>query len=342
MRWIEAGWAVALGLKLIGNLRWLARSVDVMPLIPGPIMRFAKIALLGLLVLHCSMAFGQNSHQWSSISYPKLPTEFASGVASPTIRCAEDGIQFSLAFSWSKDDEKKDAFKRPNGSDIKLRLHYNDKKIVEPRDSTFDGELMTFGRRGYSSGSFSCTFPWSANEMLAGWLQVTTGNKDYWLEIPYGFTRNPSTRILPTSRDGAPKFPPALRPFPEQSHIVNWKHVHYDLGEIQNAWRLSLLHANPFDAKSEVVLYRDDSAVGKSMFLWDLHDPKTKLSIKHENGFNLTSRAMSIRLHDDGMRRSDSFEFNRNPGNDTLRDWGTMAIEVGDKKWKTTCGKPKG
>jgi len=275
--------------------------------------------VVALLALSCSMAVGQEPHKWRSISYPKLATEFASGTTAPTIRCSENGIQLSLAFSWSDEDAKKETFKRPNGSEIKLRMHYTDKKIVKPGDSTFDGELLTFGRRGYSSGSFSCTFPWSQNAMLEGWLQVSTGDTEYWLEIPYGFTRDPKLEKLPVAKTGPPNLPLALKPFPEQSYIVNWKHVNYDIGEIQNGWRLS-----------------DDSAVGKSMFLWDIHEPKTKLSIEHENGFNLTSRIMSLRLHDDGMRRSDSFEFNRNPGNDNLRDWGTMVIEVGDKKWKTT------
>ena len=293
------------------------------------------LIFVALVALSCSMVIGQEPHKWRSISYPNLPTEFASGTAEPTIRRSEHGIQLSLAFSWSDEDAKKETFKRPNGSEIKLRMHYADKKIVEPSNSTFDGELLTFGRRGYSSGAFSCTFPWSENEMLEGWLQISTGDTEYWLEIPYGFTRDPKLKKLPTAKTGPPKLPPALKPFPEKSYIVNWKHVNYDLGDIQNSWRLSLQHANPFDANSEVVLYRDDSAVGKSMFLWDIHEPKTKLSIKHENGFNLKSRVMSLRLHDDGMRRSDSFEFNRNPGNDNLRDWGTMVIEVGDKKWTT-------
>ena len=305
-----------------------------MSLMRGAIMRINFI-VVALLALSCSMAVGQGSHEWRSISYPDLPTQFASGTSAPTIRCSDDGIQFSLAFSWSDDDAKEDSFKLPNGSEIKLQLHYTNEKIVEPSNSTFDGELMTFGRRGYSSGSFTCTFPWSENEMLEGWLHVSTSGREYWLEIPYGFTRDPKIEKLPTAKTGPPELPAALKPFPEKSHIVNWKHVNYNLGEIQNGWRLSLQHANPFDANSEIILYRDDSAVGKSMFLWDIHEPKTRLSIKHENGFNLTSRIMKLRLHDDGMRRSDSFEFNRNPGNDSLRDWGTMVIEVGEKSWTT-------
>ncbi len=41
---------------------------------------------------------------------------------------------------------------------------------------------------------------------------------------------------------------------------------------------------------------------------------------------------MNLRLHDDGMRRSDSFDFNRNPGERELRDWGTMIISIDGKE----------
>jgi hypothetical protein len=114
---------------------------------------------------------------------------------------------------------------------------------------------------------------------------------------------------------------------------VPWLHAHYNLGRIQNEWALSVNLANPFDVEAEIVLYRDDSQVGKSMFLWELHSPRTAVAIKQPGARVLESRGMSIRLHEDGLRRSDYFKFNRNPG-DEERCWGTVIVKVDDKTYE--------
>ena len=298
-------------------------------------MRITSI-IIAFFFLACSTAIGQNLHNWDAIRYPNLPTHFGSGTASAKIRHSEDGIRFIMGFSWSNDDAKKANFEHPNGSEIELALHYADNSIVGPSTSTFDGKLKALNERGVSYGRFSCTFPWGENEMVEAWLRVSAAGRDYWFQIPYGFTRDPKLEKLPTAKTGPPELPPALKGLSENSQIVNWKYVFYNLGEIQNGWRLSLQHANPFDANSEIILYRDDSAEGKSRFLWDIHEPKTTLSIKHENGLIRKSHLRCIRLHDDGYRRSDSFQFGREVRDEFLRGWGTMVIEVGEKRWTTT------
>ena len=45
---------------------------------------------------------------------------------------------------------------------------------------------------------------------------------------------------------------------------------------------------------------------------------------------------MGIRLHDDGMRRSDSFSFNRNPSKMDQRTSGLMTIKVDDREYSFT------
>jgi hypothetical protein len=117
---------------------------------------------------------------------------------------------------------------------------------------------------------------------------------------------------------------------------VPWLHVDYDLGKIQNDWRLSLKLANPFDARGEAILYREDSQVGKSMFLWKLDTPKTAMEIKMAGGRVLAAHGMGIRLHEDGMRRSDDYSFNRYPYPEEGRDWGQVVIKVDDKTHECT------
>ena len=124
-----------------------------------------------------------------------------------------------------------------------------------------------------------------------------------------------------------------MKELPKEDVLVPWLWVNYDVGEIQNEWRLSAQMANPFDAKAELILYRDPIGLGKSMFMWDLKSPTTAVVFQIPGGV-LKSMAMSVRLHQDGMRRSDIFQFNRNPSNENKRLWGTALVHVDDKEYK--------
>jgi hypothetical protein len=174
--------------------------------------------------------------------------------------------------------------------------------------------------------SYIYSFPWGRNVLEGGWLEVNISGQTYWLEVPYGFTRNP-VDPLPTGGQGhgKPSLIPAMRTLGTGDRIVHWSCVHYPLGVIQNGWQLDLQLSNPGDARAEVILYREDSEVGKSMFLWDLHSPRTTFAIQRP-GRILESTCMGIRLHEDGMRRSDSFWVNRDAAE--TRCWGTAIIKV--------------
>ena len=293
------------------------------------------VLMLAFTLAVASTVQSQETHRWDSISYPELPTQFGDGTARPVIRNTEDGLQLSLSFGWTDEQAAADGFSLPDGTQIKLALHHPDGNATLPLDSSFNRGLITTGGRGYSSGAFQCRFPWQSNRMTEAWLEINMPQHSFWLELPYGFTRNPHSKKLPTARTGRPQ---ALAKDATSDNVsmIQWQHVVYDVGEIQDDWRLTLKQANPFDASSELVLHRNDTEVGKSMFLWDLHSPRTKVTIIHADGSQLDSRAMSLRLHDDGMRRSDGFQFNRNPGNGESRDWGQMMIEIDDRTWQIT------
>src|SRR5262249_880447 len=131
---------------------------------------------------------------------------------------------------------------------------------------------------------------------------------------------------------GPPKFVPVMKSLTKHDHTLRWENVEYDLGEIQNHWRLSLIQSNPFDAKSEVVLHRDDSTVGKSIYLWTLHTPVTSLRVLDNDGSVIDGFGMDIHLHEDGMRRSDIFRLGRN-GLDNSRCWGRIELSVNDRTY---------
>ena len=153
------------------------------------------------------------------------------------------------------------------------------------------------------------------------------------MEVPYGFTRNPSDPLCPANDLNGPRLAAAMKKPPPDTKIVRWKYVEYNLGKIQNDWRLTLRQSNPCDANCEIELYRDDIQVGKSSFLWELDTPRTAVAIRSSDGVRLQGKCMSLRLHEDGMRRSDTFKFFRNPRD--RRSWGTIAVTVGEKTYET-------
>jgi len=222
---------------------------------------------------------------------------------------------------------------------ITARLYRANGEIVEP---TADGRKSLNAPFSVSAGLSSrqpnppqvmTWFPWGANALEESWIEISISPERYWLEIPYGFDRNPTDPLSPSMPGSSPKFVSAMKSLTEHDHVLRWQNVHYDLGVIQNGWGLSLLQSNPFDAESEVVLCRDDIAVGKSMYLWNLHTPRTTVRLLYADGSVINSLCTDIRLHGDGMRRSDTFHINRN-GFDNRRCWGQIEISVDDKSYR--------
>jgi len=108
--------------------------------------------------------------------------------------------------------------------------------------------LPPAGGAGKASGPTWSTmgfFPWGENELTAAWIAVEIGKRVVWLELPYGFDRDPSKIRSPSSQLEIPMKPETI---PEKD-VIRWQSVYYDFGEIQNDWRLSLIQSNPFDAR---------------------------------------------------------------------------------------------
>lgn len=295
---------------------------------------FLVVAMFCNLVF-CSFAFSQSGlngnkdrvHDWSEISYPDLASDFGDGNVSAAISRRDEGLSLRLSFSWKKTIEENEGFTAPDGAQIKLRLHYPDGFIVDPVDSNLKLPFGRFSHMGKNThGSFDCLFPWGPNEMSEAWVQVVLPSRTYWLEVPYGFTRDPKSLTLPVSKAGAPKFALGMKKLAETSRIVNWKNVYYDVGTIQNDWRLSLFQSNPFDAYSRAILSQE---IGNKS--WGLHSPITKTAIHQDNGRSLTGRGVSIRIAESGSQRIDEFKYDRNPSGEDRRDWGAVLITVGNK-----------
>jgi hypothetical protein len=237
------------------------------------------------------------------------------------------GMDFSLGYYIpnTEDGNRKNLQLAEN---IVVRLHSGDGNISDPEPND--------PRRGIGAGNgwgfspcYAYRFPWNRNVLEEAWIEVRFPKQTYWIEIPYGFTRNPAAPLTPIEvRRGSPTFVKTMKPG-KTDRIVPWSHVNYDFGPIQNNWGLSVNIANPVDAEAEIVLYRE---LDKSYVPWELHSPRTALTIKQPDGGTLKSECMCIRKHKDGVRRSDNFDFRRLP--DDERCWGTAVVKVDDKSYE--------
>lgn len=279
-----------------------------------------------------SQAAKASTHDWKYIAYPSLPTLLDDppmwGLRIENRQ--KDGLALVLSCSVPMGEGGR-LRELPPAQKTGVRLHLPDGEIIEPDPDKRTGAELGRGRA--ETKIYIYRFRWARNVMEEAWIELHLSGQVYWVEVPYGFTRDPADPTLPLGIGrGPPSVAPAMDGLGPRDRIVPWQHVRYDLGRVQNNWRLSLNVANPFDAQAEVVIYRDDIEIGKSMYLWDLHSPRTAIEIE-QDGKVLSSRGMSIRLHEDGLRRSDTFKFNRNPGSHS-RDWGTVRIRVDDTNYE--------
>ncbi len=153
------------------------------------------------------------------------------------------------------------------------------------------------------------------------------GAERYWLEIPYGLNRNPQDLFPPPIQAGPPRFVRAMNSLTAHDHVLHWQIVQYDLGQIQNGWRLSLWQSSPFDAESQVVLYHPS---GQSP--WNVQSPRSSIRLRDADGTVIEGRCLNIHLNDDGLTRTDTFGVGRH--GDNGRGWGQIEIGIDDKAYR--------
>jgi len=222
---------------------------------------------------------------------------------------------------------------------ITARLYRANGEVVEP---TALGKQMLNAPGSCSTMSWPSAepspqvltyFPWGPNVLEESWIEVTMGPERYWVEIPYGFDRNPAERLAPSNTSGPPRFVPAMKSLTEHDHVVRWQNVHYDLGEIQNGWRLSLIQSNADEAESQVVLYAEhvkmDSAKSWDAAAWKTNSPATALWVLDATGTIISSHCIDAGLQYEGM----GYMYNLARNGDDQRCWGQIEISVGDKTY---------
>ena len=310
---------------------WLSASVFLHFVSSCVFRLLASFAIIAHMLAGVVQADPASSHTWKRIEYPSLPipgfeTEKLMVLVGSGSSDGAPHLRFDAMWSALREAQMPAAI--ADAGKFVVRLHLSDGKVILPESEKHPRSWMGAGSRGITY-SIMYLFPWQRNVMEEAWIEFVLPGQTYWIELPYGFTRNPADDLPSDAKRGEPAFPSTMKALGETDRLVPWLQVNYDLGVIQNGWRLALQLANPFDAEAEAILYRDDIRVGKSMFLWKLDTPRTAMEIKTSGGGILAARSMGIRLHEDGMRRSDNYSFNRFPREG--RDWGTVVFKVDDK-----------
>jgi hypothetical protein len=221
---------------------------------------------------------------------------------------------------------------------IAARLYRANGQVVEPTaegSKTLNRPISSSWSARLPDGKYApqvmTYFQWGTNALEECWIEVTIGQERYWLEIPYGFDRNPADPLPPSIPAGPPTFIPSMKLLTGHDHVVRWQSVHYDLGQIQNGWRLSLIQSNSNEAESQVVLYREDVKIGTSTS-WEINSPATALRVLDANGAIIGSHCVDVHIQDGGMERSNEYAIAINGGN--LRCWGQIEISVDDKTYR--------
>jgi len=89
---------------------------------------------------------------------------------------------------------------------------------------------------------------------------------------------------------------------------------------------LSLIQANPSDAKSEVDLYEFPKTQ-------NLYSPRTNVRLLDADGTVINGQCVDLHLDDNYLRRTDTFDI-VDRGGDDLRCWGQIEIRVDDKMYR--------
>jgi hypothetical protein len=271
-----------------------------------------------------------DSHQWEYIQYPwnlpHCPTFVIGWPSGGTERSDEmsRGLRLDILYI-------KQGFPFFKTNAITARLFRANGEIVEP---TAPGKQVLNAPVSCSTMSWPGAepapqvmtyFPWGSNTLEESWIEVTIAPERFWVEIPYGFDRNPAGPLALSTTNGPPQFVPAMKSLTEHDHVVRWENVHYNLGQTEDGGELSLVQANPFDAVSDVDLYNYPKTQ-------NVYSPHTDVRLLDADGNVVKGQCVNLHLGDGHLRRTDTFDL-ISRGADDLRCWGKIEISVDGKPY---------
>jgi hypothetical protein len=211
---------------------------------------------------------------------------------------------------------------------VTARLHLPE-EVIPPRAVPFK-EWAGAGSNSGCTWSRLFVFPWARNRLDEGWIELNVGNDQrYWLEIPYGFVRNP-TDPAPSreTNRGMPQIAPAMKEMAETDRIVPWSQVEFQLGDIPDHYKLMVNLANPFRPAAEVRLYNDPGERALT-----LDSPRTGISFVLPDGEEVEGAKIAVRHDNPSLERVDTFRLGCGNGSDNEREWATAVAIVDGRRY---------
>lgn len=292
-----------------------------------------------LAVLSASIANAEDSlqdaklekHAWRSITYPPLPILNSEKQFRATLSPERDDLKY-LELSLTCWSLGQNAPESPMKAPLAIRVHRN--------EQTDDGtDMVWLGGSGFSAGPgithmLTWKQEWGRNDLAEAWIELKLSDRTYWLEVPYGFMRDPREPLPPSEpHSGRPKLATAMKELGDLDRLVAWDEVEYRMGEVPGkgpgidpsspriliAWQ-----SNPFDAQCRLQLHGNA----------DLQVPKMATHVEHLGKTLLVGACMEIRYDQHLLSRFDTFKFNR--GAAEGRGWGKLVGTVEGKEYSAT------
>jgi hypothetical protein len=269
--------------------------------------------------------------RWSSIEYPYFdipgaPGRTITGRLSPGREGdgRPDQLLFRLIYYQPAGEEIPPVIVNPET--FVVRLHLGDGSVIDAKSDTgqhWDGAGNQMGL----TMSRVYDFPWGRNAYDEAWIEWRLPHQTFWFEVPYGFTRNPAQPWpSPDRTRSEPHLATAMNNLSSRDELISWRFVEYQLGEIQNHWRLTARIANSPRTGAEAVLYHPPDE-GEP---WVAEKPQVELQLKGQGN----SRRVAYRTQ--GMlERIDTFRMGCD-GSDEGRDTGVAILHVDDRSYEFT------
>jgi hypothetical protein len=297
------------------------------------VSRAAFLCAVGAVLLNITIALAappeaRTAALWKWIYYPRLdipgvPGEKCSvmvGSGAGQEPGAKPRLYVAMVWSGRNASRPPEVFLHPKR--MSVRMHAPNGAVTDPQPPDQPDIAPAISNAGGISYSRTINFPWSANALDEAWFECRLGDRVYWLEVPYGFVRDPLAPLAPPVAEAGPaKAAPAMKQLGAQDRVVPWSKIEFDLGVIQNGWRLGAEAVNGEETTWSTILYRETGP-------WTQDEAKIWPRIVDAAGDRVEAKHLEGRIPDIFRRVNDfSFEPYRKDG----RSWGTLTITVEDK-----------
>jgi hypothetical protein len=275
-------------------------------------------------------------HRWESISYPKL-SPWRKDLTRPKVEvenAGKKGMRITFSYDTPSEVEQKAHGKvDPERVEAHFYQHKADamKLMGDFSCKTPDGSGPDWTER-----SFCCRhvyeIPWGPNNMSEAWVALQFRDHRFWVEIPYGFTRDPEDPLGWDGSTGRAAFPIPRGELTREDLVIPWEFVTYRLDDLPKGVGAWVNIANPFDASVELGFSRMDGDVRAPRAMVAVsarREQAAALGAPRAQDWKMNGYCTALALGPDSTR-TQLYHFPRCNLNSDARQWGTLLLTVGN------------